>query len=259
MFKAQFQLMLVLSNMTNLLFLDVETTGIDAEDRICQIAFKEPEYTAVAGLVQPPLPVKLVAMSINNITNEMLVGFVQFKDSTYNEMLTKLQNTHIMVAHNAAYDDGMLKKEGINFKQTICTLKLVHYLDKECKLEKHNLSYLRYYFNLNVVAAPHDAEGDVIILEALFNKLMSLMSGTEEEKIQKMLEISSKPTLYRKFGFGKYIGQFVQDVANGGHDGKGRSWMEWLLREKMTNPQENDADWIYTLDYYLNAYAPANR
>lgn len=253
--------------MKKLLFLDTETTGIEEEDRICQIAFREPDFEPTSGLIKPPLPVKLIAMSVNNITNDMVndPSVPEFEISKYRAMLEKMEQSHIMVAHNVQYDAGMLKKEGVEFDQTICTLKLVHYLDKECKLEKHNLSYLRYYFKLDVNANAHDALDDIIILEAVFGKIFWMMKEllgnvSEEDIINKMIEISSKPTLYRRMPFGKYKGERLTDIASDNvFDKKGRSWMQWLLREKMTNPEANDADWIYTLDYYLNADSPVGK
>ena len=76
-----------------------------------------------------------------------------------------------MVAHNAAFDVDMLKKEGIEPKSVICTLKLARYFDKEGMIPKYGLQYLRYYLKLNVDAIPHTALGDILVLEALFNRI----------------------------------------------------------------------------------------
>jgi len=42
-----------------------------------------------------------------------------------------------MVAHNAAFDVDMLKKEGIEPKNVICTLKLARYFDKDGVVPKY--------------------------------------------------------------------------------------------------------------------------
>ena len=158
----------------------------------------------------------------------------------------------------------MLKKEGLSFENYICTLKVAFYIDDEALMEKHSLSYLRYWLGTRVVAEAHDAVGDIAILEAVFNRLFSLLKEkdslqTNEEVIAKMIAISNRPTLFRKFNFGKYNGLWIKEVAEGGPDGKGRSWMQWLLSEKMNNPAGQEGDWIYTLDYYLKAYEPARK
>lgn len=251
--------------MKNLLFLDVETTGKDEEDRICQIAYKEQDGTAVCDVVKPPLPVKLVAMSINNITKKMTDQAFSFDESPHKSALLKMQDSHILVAHNTQFDARMLKKEGVEFTESICTFKLAHYLDKDCYLEKHNLSYLRYYFDLDIEAKAHDALGDILILEAVFTKLFHILRiemqypENDETVIQEMISISSKPTLFRKAPFGKYTGCLMTDIASDNvFDKKGRSWMKWLLGEKMKE-EVKDEDWIYTLDYYLNAYEPVGK
>lgn len=248
-----------------LVFLDVEATGIDEEDRLVQVAYRPQQGLTTMAYFKAPLPVKLTAMAVNNITNRMLEDKPNFIGSSHWDELKGLSMTHILVAHNAPYDVDMLKKESIVFDKTICTLKLAHFLDEECKLEKHNLSYLRYYFDIDIDAQAHDAAGDIRILEAVFWKLADLLRvkyflDSDAEVIAKMVDISSKPTLFRKFNFGKYSGHFVRDVAeNKVPDGKGRDWMKWLLGEKMNNPSGQEADWIYTLNYYLNAYEPASR
>lgn len=238
--------------MKPLIFLDVEATGVETEDRLCSIAFKV-DNNLFSEIVKPPLPVKLIAMSINNITNEMTADKLPFQETQAYRYLKSIEQTHILVSHNVQYDADMLKKEGVEFTESICTLKLAHYIDVDCKFEKHNLSYLRYYYKINVDAKAHDAAGDVLILEQVYKKLSE---GFEQSEL---VTISSKPTLYRRFPFGKFTGQLIKDVANDTAPKGGRSWMQWLLGEKVSNPQENDADWIYTLNYYLNAYEPTNK
>lgn len=251
-----------------LLFLDTEATGVDVEDRVVQVAYRVERGLATSGYFKAPLPVKLPAMAVNNITNRMLEDKPAFIGSSHHDELASMSNSHILVAHNAIYDLEMLAKEGLSFENNICTLKVAFYLDDEAEMEKHTLSYLRYFLNTNVDAKAHDAVGDIVILEAVFWELFNRLclkdfafddGKTDSDVIAKMVEISSKPTLFRKFNFGKYNGEMIADVANGGSDGKGRSWMKWLLEQKMNNPSGQEGDWIYTLNYYLNAYEPTNR
>lgn len=247
--------------MSKLLFLDIEATGVDAEDRLVEVGYCSTEdFQTWAVLFKAPLPVKLAAMSINNITNEMLEGKEPFEGSIYQEDLRRKSQDHILVAHNAIYDLDMLKKEGIEFSRHICTLKIAHFLDEEGKMEKHTLSYLRYYLHTNVIATPHTATGDIVILQAVFEMLKDIMRvklflDSDEEVIEKMVEISKNPILIKKFTFGKYVGLTLTDVAQDNcFDKKGRSYMQWLLSEKINNPQGQEADWIYSLNYYLQKY-----
>lgn len=246
-----------------LLFLDTEATGVDVEDRVVQVAYRAEQGIPTSGYFKAPLPVKLPAMAVNNITNKMLEDKPAFIDSSHYEELASMSRSHILVAHNAIYDLEMLAKEGLSFESNICTFKVAFYLDDDALMEKHTLSYLRYFLDTDVEANPHDAVGDIVILEAVFNKLYEVLRSkgdmTHEQTINKMVEISNKPTLFRKFNFGKYTGEWIHEVAQGGSDGKGRSWMKWLLEQKMSNPVGQEGDWIYTLNYYLEAYVPGNR
>lgn len=251
-----------------LLFLDTEATGVDVEDRVVQVAYRAEQRLPISGYFKAPLPVKLPAMAVNNITNKMLADKEPFIGSIYYSDLDKMSSSHILVAHNAIYDLEMLAKEGLSFESNICTLKVAFYLDDDALMEKHTLSYLRYFLDTDVDAKAHDAVGDIVILEAVFWKLFNELKykelskysqPTKEDVIAKMVDISNKPTLFRKFNFGKYNGEWIKDVAQGGSDGKGRSWMKWLLEQKMSNPVGQEGDWIYTLNYFLNAYEPAKR
>ncbi len=78
---------------------------------------------------------------------------------------------NVMVAHNAAFDMDMLKKEGIEPKKCVCTFKLARYFDKDGLIPRYSLQYLRYYLNLNVDATAHSALGDILVLEALFQHI----------------------------------------------------------------------------------------
>ncbi|HUC89081.1 MAG TPA: 3'-5' exonuclease [Candidatus Paceibacterota bacterium] len=70
--------------------------------------------------------------------------------------------------------------------------------------------------------------------------------GEEMQVIEKMIEISGKPSLMNMFSFGKYNGKTIAEVAQ-----IDKGYLEWMLAQKKQNP-DNEEDWIYTLRYYLN-------
>ena len=97
---------------------------------------------------------------------------------------------------------------------------------------------------MEIEAQAHDAMGDVMILEELFNRLLKKMideTGDEDSAINKMIEVSSHPSLLHTISFGKYNGQKIKDIAN-----TDRAYLEWLLREKLKS-EADEEDWIYTL------------
>jgi DNA polymerase III epsilon subunit-like protein len=143
-----------------------------------------------------------------------------------------------------------MKKENIVPANFICTLRVARELDPESKIERYNLQYLRYLLEIEVKAQAHDALGDVLVLEQLFDRLKNKIKESEnlndEQAIEKMIEISSHPSILRVINFGKYAGKKVEEIAN-----TDRGYLEWLLGEKLKGDAP-DEDWIYTLKHYLN-------
>ncbi len=240
--------------MQNLIFIDTDTTGNElGKDRLCQVCFQTSDGLK-SCYFQPPIPVSIKAMSITHITNKMLEDKEIFIGSLMAKELQGLLNDGILVAHNANFDCSMLEAENLNIPRKICTLRVARYLDKENVIPEYNLQYLRYYLDLNVDGFAHNAEDDVKVLKALFERLLAKMEkvGGEdgaplstEDAIEKMVEISARPSLFAKFNFGKHNGEFVAEVAK-----KDKNYLEWLLKSKLENDVA-DEDWIHTLKYYL--------
>ncbi len=236
--------------MDQLIFLDTETTGNDiAKDRLCQICYKTHDGI-YKGYFKPPVPVSIKAMSITNITNKMLEGKEIFKESAMKKDLEdRINSGGILVAHNAKFDCAILEAEGMSIPRRICTFRVARELDPENLIPEYNLSYLRYYFDLDVEDAnAHDAEGDVKVLYALFKRLLNKMTESglnEEEAIAKMMDVSSRPTLFRLFNFGKYKDKKIEEVVK-----TDRGYLQWMLDKKMEEGGQ-DEDWIHTLRYYL--------
>ena len=240
-------------NKSHLIFLDTETTGIGPEDRLCQVAYKFQEVENEA-LFKPSVPIGIDAMAVAHITNKMVADKEAFLDSAMHKNLAEIfSGEHILVAHNAGFDAEMLKREKLEPKKMIDTFKLAQYLDVPGEIPKYALQYLRYYHELEVENAPaHDALGDIRVLEKLFDFYFEkMLVGAKDEAmiIQEMLDVSSRPVLVKKFNFGKYIGMSVADVAQ-----KDRNYLQWLLNEKIRardQEENNDENWIYTLEHYL--------
>ena len=236
------------------LFLDTETTGNSDTDRLCQLAVKERfvDEPLVNALYKPPVPISIESMAIHHITERMVAGKPAFKDAAeYVGLKDLLEHEEtITVAHNATFDVAMLAREGVVPRQTICTYKLAYALDPSDILPNYRLQYLRYLFDLDVEAEAHDAWGDVLVLEALFERLAEKMKerhGTEEAALEAMLAISARPLLFTTLRFGKYNGKKIEEIVR-----TDREYLEWLLREKEKDPA-GEADWIYTLKHYLAA------
>ena len=236
--------------MQKIIFFDTETTGNTEKDFLCQIAYKVNSDNFV-GLYKPPIKVPPETSAIHHITNKMLEDKPTFKESgDFLKIKDLLEDKNsVVVAHNAPFDLMIIKKEGIVPANFICTLRLARHLDPEEKIEKYNLQYLRYFLDIEIDATAHDALGDVLVLEKLYErlkkKLIEQNNLSEEEAVKKMIEISSHPSLFKSIKFGKHSGKNIEEILK-----VDRGYLEWLLAQKLESDQI-DEDWIYTLKHYL--------
>lgn len=232
----------------NLIFLDTETTGIDPLiDRLTQVCYKH-NGELHSEYFKPPVPISVKSMSISHITNKMVDDKEPFIGSKMANDLKELLKENILVAHNAGFDVDILAKEGLKTEKFIDTLKIIKFLDEENLIPEYGLQYLRYFLEFEIKATAHDAVGDVLVLEKLFEYLFSrMMEQYKDEKtvIDKMIEISGKPLLLRLFNYGKHKGKKVEEVLS--YD---RNYLEWMLEQKLNNDYY-DEDWIYTLKHHL--------
>ena len=224
------------------IFLDTETTGTEKKDRLCQLAYKTETGKIVNQLFKPPLPIAIEPMSIHHITNEMVENKPAFKDSTDHRKLVDLLNDdkNILVAHNAKFDVNMLEKEGVHPKRVICTLKLARHMDPEGVIPKYNLQYLRYFLGIKIEATAHDALGDILVLEKLFERLFVRMSKNIGPAAveNRMMDISSNPVLLSRMYFGKHKGKIFREIPK-----------DYLQR--LSGKDDLDEDMRFTVEHYL--------
>jgi exodeoxyribonuclease X len=235
----------------NIIFLDTETTGNEpAKDFLCQLAFKTSTDT-FCELFKPPVSIPPEASAITHITNKMVADKKAFQESdNYGAIKLMLEDpTSVMVAHNAKFDLAIIKNEGIVPANHICTLRVARALDTKNVIPQYKLQFLRYYLDIDIEADAHDALGDVLVLEKLFerllDKVMKEYSLDTDGAIEKMIEISSKPSMMNSFAFGKHNGKTVEEVKR-----IDPGYLDWMLTQKEQNP-DNEEDWIYTLKYHL--------
>src|SRR3989344_659716 len=152
--------------MTKIIFFDTETTGNTEKDFLCQIAYRTGAENFVK-LYKPSIKIPPEASAVHHITNKMVADKSSFTDSADFTKIKKLfeSDDAVVVAHNAPFDLIMIKKENIEPKKFICTLRVARHLDPEEKIDRYNLQYLRYLLEIEVDATAHDALGDVLVLE----------------------------------------------------------------------------------------------
>lgn len=234
-----------------IIFFDTETTGNAEGDRLIQLGIKERGADAplVNSLYKPPLPIAHEAMAIHHITEKMVAERTAFLAAPeYAAIKAAFEDENVIsVAHNAAFDVAILRREGIVPRNVICTYKVASAFDTAVAFTNYKLQYLRYALGIEVEASAHDAFGDVLVLEALFEWLLAQLSertGSEAAAVEEMLAISSRPKLFTTIRFGKYNGKRIEEIAK-----QDKGYLEWLLKEKRKDGTEED--WIYTLEHFL--------
>lgn len=233
------------------LFLDTETTDSDKNARLVQLAYKEGGTEVIVNeLFKPPVPISIDAMAVHHITNEMVVDKPAFAESETRKKLIALLPERILVAHSAPFDIRVLANEGVQTNAFINTLRVArHVVDAP----KHSLQYLRYFLKLNVKAQAHDAEGDVLVLESLFNHLIPVVRERFQLTLgqpvtEKMLELTKTPVLLKTLSFGKYEGQTFENLLY-----TDKHYLGSLLESEIQRPpHERNEDLIHTLEYYLD-------
>ncbi len=237
--------------MKELIFIDTETTGTGQNDRLIQVAYRTTDNTDVNEFFNPNKSIEISAMVVHHITEKMIKDKPKFKDSiVYNDLKERFSRGDIFIAHNAKFDIDMIEKEGLKVGSFIDTLKIARYLDNESKIESYAMQYLRYLLGIEIEATAHDAWGDILVLEKLFyrllKKLMESQDISKNEALEKMIDISLKPSLIKIINFGKHKGEKLEDIAK-----NDPGYLKWLLNEKMKD-EKNEEDWIYSIKHYLH-------
>jgi len=234
----------------NPIYLDLETTELGSTARIVQLAYKNKETGDIVNeLFKPPVPISFGAMAVHHVTEAMVADKPAFAGSEQKEKLTAVLKDNILVAHNAAFDMGVLKVEGVQTGGYIDTLRVAQHLIES---ESHKMQYLRYSLGLNVEAVAHDALGDILVLEKLFEKLILITKKKfslekDESAIEKMMNMTVAPVLMDKFAFGKYKGKSFEEVA-----ATDRGYLEWLYKSETQKPEtDQNTNLVHTLSYLL--------
>jgi len=228
------------SNM--LIFLDLETTGLESSDKICSIGIigvDENEIFSKYELVNEGKKIPSKASSINHITNEMIKGKPPLKESEAWKFLEKYNSENsTIIAHNVNFDLKMLLTCGfVWYGKIIDTLRVTKHLIPEC--EYFSLQFLRYELKLykkESEITPHNALSDAFLVKLLYDYLLDIK--THEE----LIELTFKHVLIEKFDFGKYSGRYIEEISM-----CDRGYLEWIL----ANITDLDEDLRYSIKRYL--------
>ncbi len=225
-----------------LIFLDLETTGLQSSDKICSIgivAVLEDEIFSKYELVNEGKKISSKASSINHITNEMIKGKPPLKESEAWKFLEKNNHEKItLIAHNINFDLKMLLACGFVWQgKIIDTLRVTKHLIPEC--EYFSLQFLRYelkLYKLESEITPHNALSDAFLVRLLYDYLLDF--GTHD----KLVELTHKNVVVEKLNFGKYSGRYIEEISM-----CDRGYLEWIL----ANITDSDEDLKYSIKKHL--------
>ncbi len=231
-----------------LIYLDVETTGLEESDRICSLgilADNSGHWQTKEELINPLRKIRPEAMAVHHITNEMVKEAPAFSRSGAAAFLQAHNSAGTtLVAHNIGFELAMLAKEGLLWQGGIIdTLKCSRHLIDE--IDNFSLQYLRYELglyrfeareaqSLGVAIDAHSALSDAFHVMLLHRYLNDM---ADDAKLQ---ELSIVPVLIRRFNFGKYKGHYLEEVAM-----NDAGYLRWLL------DQDVDEDLQYSIQHYL--------
>lgn len=233
-----------------LIFLDLETTGLEISDKICSIGMiciREDAIFSKYELVNEGKKIPPKASSINHITNEMIKDRAKFQDSKAFKILYENNNQDsTIIAHNVKFDLKMLEQSGFFWQGNVVdTLRATRHLIPEC--EEFSLQFLRYELRLykdeikeaqkqSIELLPHNALSDALHVKLLYEYLLEIKEHDE------LVALSLKNVLIEKFNFGKYSGRYIEEI--GMYD---RGYLEWML----LHVEDLDEDLRYSISRFL--------
>ena len=229
---------------TMLIFLDIETTGLESSDKIVSIAIimmkEDTEEIILHELINEGKKIPPKASSIHHITNEMIKEKGDFKSS---KIYAILQNHNTLettlIGHNIQFDIQKLSSAGLEWRGgVIDTLRVTRHLIPECDF--FALQILRYELKLyrhereTIIA--HDALGDAKVVQLLYAYLLDIASH------ERMCALSFEKVLLQKLEFGKYAGRYIQEIVM-----SDKSYIQWMLG----NILDMDDDLRYSIMTHL--------
>lgn len=174
------------------IFLDIEPAVNEDAATLFEIAYMTDSHLISNNYFKPD--------SINKTDRLKDSGFAK----QLNELLQNPEN--IMAAHNAQSKVEILKQEGIEPKQFICTLKSARFMDRLGNFPKESLQYVRYRPDAAQDGTEFkDAFNNIFNVKRIFYRLYHRLfvdmfpDGQDKNNItKKVIELVNKSSAYPK-------------------------------------------------------------
>lgn len=205
------------------LIIDTETTGVDEEDQVIELAYRSFGSTE-APTVERFFPTEGVKMKWGALaTHHILPQDLQGQPSS---LSAKLPPADYIIGHNVDFDWKMLGRPPV---LRICTLALSRRLWPE--LDAHTLVAMIYFIKgandrtRELVRWAHGAEEDVLLTVVLLD---AIMKHVGIDNIPELWIMSEDARIPRKMTFGKFKGEPVSAVDRG--------YANWYRKQPDTDP-----------------------
>lgn len=180
--------------------LDVETTGLEPDwgHRVCEVGVLVwrggTEVDRFWSLVNPHRPIEPAAALVNRLTEEMLRDAPPMEDIL--PSLETILADRVLVAYNAAFDVGFLRREFRLAGRELPPLRIIDVM----ALAKRLLPDLGRYPLVRVVQAlgiefssPHRAMADVLATSEVLHRFLGLLSAQGITAVEE-IEAITRPT-----------------------------------------------------------------
>ena len=244
----------LLNNPKECLFLDTETTGIEENDRLIEVAYsvvrargnKTLEIIYKENLYNTDVPINPAASAVHGYAKWHIKNKPFFSQGNEHKELHILnERGAVFIAHNSSFDLKMLEKEGLiwDIDNVIDTLRVARHLIKDKEVQSHSLQYLRYFFELDLMdefeelkktmnideVRPHTALSDIFILMLFVEFLMKKYNVNLDD----MLKLSKTPILYDSIDFGNVFekGTSYEEIIQSNYEqyGKTKTGVSYLM------------------------------
>jgi len=175
---------------------DVEATSLPKpNNRVIEISGVHLDYQTIGdsfdSLVNPTVPIPNYVQKITGLTNEDVVNAPVFEKLAGE--LRDFIGDRIVVAHNVAFDIGILNSEfkkagqGAIANPALCTVRLSRALLPG--LDRHRLGEVAEYFNITI-ENQHRAYDDALAAARILARLLVLAEEQEKTHLQHLLKVA---------------------------------------------------------------------
>lgn len=218
--------------------MDTETTGVDEEDQVVELAILTCEVRefSLAGkvrqtlspismfstFVRPTVEVKPEARAVHHITDvELDMSPTMTELIRWRGFLPELRGDVVVAAHNLDFDERMLIQSlaaaGVpcpdaalpHPQRRLCTYRAARHLYPTAR--RHTNQYLRYWLGIDIRLSipPHRACADVMVTYMLLRRML------EHATLRELCEMRHAPALLPVCPVGKFRGQPWESVDSG--------------------------------------------